>query len=71
MKESVIKWQTGEPTKEGLYLVQLKKLHWQWKKSIASLFDVDTWHGSFWEYYDKEEVVAWCLLNSVEPYKED
>ena len=70
MSKSIIQWQTGEPTKEGLYLVQFNRHHYKHKKDTASLFDTDTWQYNFWEYYDKEEIVAWCPLDSIEPYKE-
>ena len=62
--ESVIKWQTEEPIKEGEYLV------------IESNGDVscDCWcvleHYQYWAQHRQDEVIAWCPLSEIEPYKE-
>lgn len=68
---SIIHWNTGEPKEEGEYLVTL----------LDGRIAVDRWlmpwpcnteedDISVWEMYD-EEVVAWCILSNIKPYKEE
>lgn len=62
MSESVIKWQTGEPTEFGIYIVTLDD------GSVATdewymFSDGDDWHY-FWNH-----VIAWCKLDDIEAYK--
>ena len=68
--ESVIKWQTGKPRKEGSYLVT----------TIFGHVTSDNWMKKYNEggsYYDwslyngYKEVRAWCKLSDIEPYKEE
>lgn len=58
--ESVIKWQTGEINGDGDYLVTDRRgrvyILWYRKGSIMS--------DSF------ENVIAWCPLSDIEPYKQ-
>ena len=61
--ESIIKWQTGEPTKDGVYLVttilgEVKTSTYIKAKAID--------FGFF-----SQDVVAWCKLSDIEPYKEE
>ena len=61
--ESVIKWQTGEPKTAGRYLVQTKDDGVQisfWSSFIQS-----------WSLYSKSEIIAWCKLSDIKPYKEE
>ena len=62
--ESVIKWQTGEPKESGAYLITTYR---------GNVF-VDYWRvfpdKSDWDYRDKFDVIAWCKLSDIEPYKE-
>lgn len=56
--ESVIKWQTGTPTKNGKYLV-----------FVYGEIDITYWDSRFqWTKY--LSVIAWCKLSDIEPYKE-
>lgn len=56
--ESVIKWQTGTPTKNGKYLV-----------FVYGEIDITYWDSRFqWAKY--LSVIAWCKLSDIEPYKE-
>ena len=60
-KESVIKWQTGEPKTHGRYLVQTKEDGFQiafWSAYVQS-----------WSLYNNSEIIAWCKLSDIEPYK--
>lgn len=61
--ESTIKWQTGEPKKGGRYLVQTKHDSFQ--------FDIYSSFIQQWATYTKKEVIAWCKLSDIEPYKEE
>ena len=62
--ESVIKWQTGEPKETGEYLVT----------TSDGIVDYDIVYinskckmlfGNF------DNVLAWCKLSDIEPYKEE
>ena len=59
--DSVIKWQTGKPKVYGRYIITTK-----WKEVTSDWYDEDLgWH----KYFDKD-IIAWCHLTDVEPYKE-
>lgn len=57
--ESVIKWRTGIPTKKGRYIVfrRKEKIH------------VDWWTSNQ-RWIVSKDVVAWCPVDEIEPYKE-
>ena len=63
--ESVIKWQTGFPTVEGEYLVA----------ELNGNVTCDCWcvyeHYQYWAQHTDREVIAWCPLSDIEPYKEE
>ena len=68
--ESIIKWQTGEPNLFGTYLVTLRSGivcvdNYEFETDL--LYEKDTYS---WQLY-REEVVAWCKLRDIEPYKEE
>ena len=57
---SEINWQTGAPTIVGAeYIITDKHGH----------IGTDFWTGKFWLVYNNEDVLAWCLLVDIEPYK--
>ena len=58
--ESVIKWQTGEINDDGHYLVTDRDgcVYVLWYRKRSKLSD------SF------ENVIAWCPLSEIAPYKE-
>lgn len=61
--ESIIKWQTGEPKTHGRYLVQTDKDGLQiafWSAYVQS-----------WSLYNNSEILAWCKLSDIEPYKKE
>lgn len=60
--ESVIKWRTGEPKDLCEYIVMLED----------GEIRLDSWmSGGFgWCFNSIEEVIAWCPLNEIKPYKE-
>ena len=62
--ESVIKWQTGEPNINGAFLVTYKNSVCKFERKRG-----------FWMYYgliiNDKDVVAWCKLSDIEPYKEE
>lgn len=64
--ESKIKWQTGTPKESGKYLITTK--HHE--------VTVDMWNtkadedGDHWEWHCDIDVIAWCLIKNIEPYKE-
>lgn len=57
---SEIHWQTGTPTIIGAeYIITDKHSH----------IGTDFWNGKQWLCYNNEDVLAWCLLVDIEPYK--
>lgn len=57
---SEINWQTGTPTITGAeYIITDKHSH----------VGTDYWTGKFWLYHNNEDVLAWCLLVDIVPYK--
>lgn len=64
-QNATIQWQTGTPKYPGDYLVTTK--HHNVEK--------DTWRNNadiyknHWVYHDDEDVIAWCLIENVEPFK--
>lgn len=64
--ESKIKWQTGKPKEEGKYLITTKDGKVQLGAYIATLL-----HGYHWVLIGGyTNVVAWCPISEIEPYKE-
>ena len=61
--KSVIKWQTGEPKESGLYLVTMKGMY----ETFVTYSRYSCLNG--WSHSNK--VLAWCLLGSIKPYKEE
>ena len=64
-QNTTIQWQTGMPKHTGRYLVTTK--HYE--------VEVDMWlptpdeYGDHWERHYDEDVIAWCALENVEPFK--
>lgn len=63
--ESVIKWKTGTPNEFGQYLVT----------TSTGFISTDVWLKDVMRWYEHsedcfEEVIAWCPLSGIEPYKE-
>ena len=61
--ESIIKWNTGNPNKSGRYLLQTK----------SDGFQIDIWSDFLkcWSLYNNIEVITWCNLRDIKPYKEE
>lgn len=61
--KSIIKWQTGKPKDTGSYLIT----------TINRNVCYDYWTvfptNSCWQYHSKFDVVAWCKLSDIKPYK--
>ena len=59
-----LQWQTGEPKEGGYYLIT----------TDSGRITTDLWrifpNRRNWEYRNKFDVVAWCKLSDIEPYKE-
>lgn len=64
MKESVIKWQTGDPKSVGFYLVSTAK-----NEVVINHVTIDENDNFVW-FSGKDEILAWCKLSDIEPYKE-
>lgn len=59
--ESVIKWQTGKPSSQYMFCIVT---------DVYDHTDIDIWDGESWLCYSIEEIIAWCPLSEIEPYKE-
>lgn len=60
--ESVIKWQTGKPKESGSYIVTLR----------FGLIEEDSWNNIIQRWSrNNGEVIAWCKLSDIKPYKEE
>ena len=62
-KNSTIKWQTGTPKVFGKYLITTKYNEVDVDMSIL------TSDGDHWERHYDEDVIAWCLIENIEPFK--
>ena len=61
--ESIIKWQTGEPKEDGVFIVTTLK----GEIAISSYFK----NYRIDEDYFKTCVAAWCKLSDIKPYKKE
>lgn len=62
--KSVIKWQTVGPKNVGFYLVLTAK-----NKVAINHVTMDK-NGNLVWFVGKDEILAWCKLSDIEPYKE-
>ena len=64
-QKSTIKWQTGTPKHTGQYLITTK--HHE--------VEADVWttspdkYGDHWTNNYDVDVIAWCEIKSIEPFK--
>lgn len=68
---SVLKWKTGKPKGDGLYIVRRRNL-----SGNGEFTSVLERQGYFWVNATMcrikyEDVIAWCKLGDIEPYKEE
>jgi hypothetical protein len=58
---STINWQTGTPIGFCVtYIVTLDN----------GIVTTDTFAFEGWNHYQEKEIIAWCPLKDIEPYKE-
>lgn len=68
-QNTTIQWQTGTPKETGTYLITFKYL------DEFHVVDVDRWcgvpdnYGDHWEKHYDVNVIAWCLIENIEPFK--
>lgn len=62
---SIIHWETGKPKEEGWYLVTFRngQVHNVYFKTNANC--------AYWKYANEGNIIAWCKLTDIEPYKEE
>lgn len=65
-KKSKIKWQTGMPKQSDVYIVTTIV----GEVDIRVLYDPYTSSPYWLDDEEDDEVVAWCKLSDIEPYKE-
>jgi hypothetical protein len=59
---SIVHWQTGKPKESSAYIVTLR----------FGLIEEDWWNNIIQRWTrNKGEVIAWCKLSDIEPYKEE
>lgn len=66
MKESIIKWQTGEPNESGSYLVTTRDGFVSYEKYIK--YGDEPVRKTLHAYHT--EIIAHCRFSDIEPYKE-
>ena len=54
-----VEWKEGTPCQNGFYIIT----------NIFGVTDVASFNGGNWKYYDNEEVIAYCELNTIKPFK--
>lgn len=64
-QKSTIKWQTGTPKDDGQYLITTK--HHEVEADIWTS-KVDG-YGDHWVFNYDVDVIAWCEIKSIEPFK--
>lgn len=69
-KESVIKWQTGQPKEEGEYLVTLFNGEITFNE-YCCITNSDEEEEFFWSNWDDDSIIAWCKLSDIKPYKDE
>ena len=67
--ESVIKWHTGEPKKAGTYIVTLEN-GLVFCDDYYCYMTLDGKVKLDWRIVDSSDILAWCPLSEIEPYKE-
>lgn len=68
--ESTIKWKTGEPKENGLYIVTVEN---EKKERGVTLLNWNIEFGKFlyFDSFPRVIAVAWCKLSDIEPYKKE
>lgn len=66
MKKNKIKWQTGMPEQSDVYLVTTTAGEVTMRVMYDPYGDDPNWLND----EEDDEVVAWCKLSDIEPYKE-
>lgn len=61
----IIQWQTGTPKEMGKYLITTNN-H---EVEVDMWFGVPDEYGDHWERHYDEDVIAWCLLDDIIPFK--
>lgn len=64
-QNSTIHWQTGIPYEFGKYLITTKYN----EVEVDMWFGVPDSDGDHWERHYDEDVIAWCKIEDIEPYK--
>ena len=73
IRESIIKWHTGKPTETGWYVVTVKNEYGE-LYTDTDFYVINVGFKNYWFAFDdssKEEIIAWCPLSEIEPYKEE
>lgn len=71
--ESTIRWQKGNPTKAGKYIITLI----EGTVRVDELYPYEYVEGSqktikyAWKHSFQDAVIAWCKLSDIKPYKKE
>lgn len=65
--ESVIKWKTGVPEEEGMYLVTT----YYGKVKVDEFYHYSVSGKEYGTFIKYAGPIAWCKLSNIEPYKEE
>jgi hypothetical protein len=64
-QDLIIQWQTGTPKEIGKYLITTNNN----EVEVDMWFGVPDEYGDHWERHYDEDVIAWCLLDDIIPFK--
>jgi hypothetical protein len=67
--ESVIKWKTGKPVGSEKFIITYKYLECSTAYVTTAIRVRDTWYDTNFDRL-RVDVIAWCPLSEIEPYKE-
>ena len=64
-QNTTIQWQTGIPKEMGKYLLTTK----DYEVEVDMWFGVPNRDGDHWERHYDEDVIAWCMIEDIIPFK--
>lgn len=64
-QDLIIHWQTGTPKEMGKYLITTNN-H---EVEVDMWFVVPDEYGDHWERHYDEDVIAWCMIEDIMPFK--
>ena len=64
-QNTTIQWQTGTPKEMGNYLLTTK----DYEVEVDMWLDAPNSDGDHWLRHYDEDVIAWCMIEDIMPFK--